>query len=185
MDTRAGNTQDNASGHTEGGHWLTYDQLAEVRGIDRLSAAKLALRHGWPKERDKHRIARVLVPPEWLLSRPTGGVFGTAEGTDRTPGARPDRYGQARAVERSMWREQLSRERDRADKAERETARLMNVIDDLESRIADYEARAELAEQALAAESARADKLAERQTAISRLLASSPAARGLDRGDRS
>ena len=36
------------------GRWMTYDELAASRGIDRLSAVKLALRHGWRKQRDKN-----------------------------------------------------------------------------------------------------------------------------------
>jgi hypothetical protein len=31
------------------GRWLTYDELAKLRRIDKPSAVKLAIRRGWPK----------------------------------------------------------------------------------------------------------------------------------------
>jgi hypothetical protein len=148
-------------GHAEAGRWMTYDELAALRGIDRLSAVKLALRHGWRKRRDKYRVARVCVPSEWAIPRPVEGPAGGADtGVDSTLGSRTfeaaervrqatasraKQSDQARAVERSMWRERLARERERAEHAERECARLLTVVDGLETRLAAAEARADAA----------------------------------------
>jgi chromosome segregation ATPase len=51
------------------GRWLTYPELATVRGIDKPSAIRLATRKKWRRQRDNHRVVRVLVPPEWLSPR--------------------------------------------------------------------------------------------------------------------
>src|SRR5271169_3656831 len=71
--TKADGFSDVIPGHAEAGRWMTYDELAASRGIDRLSAVKLALRHGWRKQRDKYRVARVCVPSEWAIPRPVEG----------------------------------------------------------------------------------------------------------------
>jgi hypothetical protein len=53
---------------TENGRWLTYSQLAAVRGINRESAVKLVQREGWPRSsgNDRARTIRTLVPEDWL-----------------------------------------------------------------------------------------------------------------------
>jgi hypothetical protein len=51
------------------GRWLTYPELATVRGIDKPSAIRLATRKKWRRQRDNHRVVRVLVPSEWLSPR--------------------------------------------------------------------------------------------------------------------
>jgi hypothetical protein len=48
------------------GRWLSYAELAEVRGTDKTSALKLALRKRWPRRKDNHGTMQVCVPPEWL-----------------------------------------------------------------------------------------------------------------------
>ena len=169
---------DDAPDEAEGGPWMTYDELATARGIDRLAAVKLALRHGWRKHRDKHHVARVHVPPEWAISNrgkgPEGGAdagaslsagtgaFAAGERERRETDARGDeRSDEVRAVERSMWQKLLADERERADSAEQECARLLTVIDGFESRIAAAEARANHADEALAAERVRAGQASE------------------------
>ena len=76
-------------GHADVGRWMTYDELAALRGIDRLTAVKLALRHGWRKQRDKYRVARVCVPSEWAIPRPVEGRGEEADsGADSALGSR-------------------------------------------------------------------------------------------------
>jgi septal ring factor EnvC (AmiA/AmiB activator) len=53
----------------DSGRWLTYPELAGVRGIDKPSAIRLATRKKWRRQRDNRRVVRVLVPPEWLTPR--------------------------------------------------------------------------------------------------------------------
>ena len=61
MDSMAGDT-DNAME----GRWLSYQELAELRQIDKQSALKLALRRKWSRRKDNHGIMHVMVPHEWL-----------------------------------------------------------------------------------------------------------------------
>ena len=51
------------------GRWLTYGELATIRGTKRVSAVKLAQRERWPRRssNDKARTVKVLVPAEWLV----------------------------------------------------------------------------------------------------------------------
>jgi hypothetical protein len=53
---------------TEGGRWLTYAELAAIRGIGRASAVKLVQRERWQRSsgNDRARTVRVLVPDDWL-----------------------------------------------------------------------------------------------------------------------
>jgi hypothetical protein len=53
---------------TQDGRWLTYAELAVVRGINRASAVKLVQRERWQRSsgNDRARTVRVLVPEEWL-----------------------------------------------------------------------------------------------------------------------
>src|SRR5690242_5961716 len=54
------------------GVWMTKAQLAAVRRISVASADRLIRRQGWRKHPGNDGRARVLVPPTWLPSRPTG-----------------------------------------------------------------------------------------------------------------
>ena len=159
MNTQDDGTPGDAPDDDASGTWMTYDELAAARGIDRLSAVKLALRNAWRKQRDRCRVARVRVPLECAGSKrdagPSEGAWSEANsfcGTRAYPAddnegqateLRLKKSDQARAVERSMWRKLLAEERERADKAEQEGTRLLGVIDDFERRIAATEARAE------------------------------------------
>jgi hypothetical protein len=53
---------------TQDGRWLTYAELAAIRGINRASAVKLVQRERWQRSsgNDRARTVRVLVPPDWL-----------------------------------------------------------------------------------------------------------------------
>src|SRR5690349_24389301 len=77
----AGTMADGMDGDTAG-RWLSYAQLAEVRGTDKHSALKLALRKRWPRRKDNHGTMQVCVPPEWLSGwtrKSDGMTSGTAD----------------------------------------------------------------------------------------------------------
>jgi hypothetical protein len=44
------------------GTWLTYAELAALRGIDRQSAARLTFRRHWRRQKDNRGTVRVFVP---------------------------------------------------------------------------------------------------------------------------
>ena len=60
------------------GRWLTYDELAELRGIDRASARRLTTRLKWPRRPGNDGTVRILVPlrhlrpPRRSADRPAG-----------------------------------------------------------------------------------------------------------------
>jgi hypothetical protein len=53
---------------TGDGRWLTYSELATIRGINRASAVKLVQRERWRRStgNDRGKTVRTLVPEEWL-----------------------------------------------------------------------------------------------------------------------
>jgi hypothetical protein len=50
----------------DAGVWMTYDELAVVRSIQRDGARRLAQRHRWRRHAGNDGKARVLVPREWM-----------------------------------------------------------------------------------------------------------------------
>jgi hypothetical protein len=65
MDTKT----DSATDSSDGSRWLTYGELAEIRGIDKRSVVKLAGRHRWRRQKDNQGYTRVLVPNEWATAK--------------------------------------------------------------------------------------------------------------------
>ena len=47
------------------GRWMSYAELAKIRRIDKTSALRLALRHGWPRRKSNSGRMQVCVPLEW------------------------------------------------------------------------------------------------------------------------
>ena len=47
------------------GRWMSYAELAKIRRIDKTSALRLALRHGWPRRKGNSARMQVCVPLEW------------------------------------------------------------------------------------------------------------------------
>jgi hypothetical protein len=117
---------------------MTYAELAAVRGISVPSARRLVLRQGWPRHvSNDSGLVRVLVPAgEAQKSRPGGPRRHTPDKAVVTPptgeGVTPttsdsDITVTTRAFEAALaiLREQLDRERTRAERAELRIAELM------------------------------------------------------------
>lgn len=71
------------------GRWLTYGELAAIRGTKRASAAvKLAQQEHWPRQagNDRSQTVRVLVPGEWLVSAKDSPAEAPANAQDSTDG---------------------------------------------------------------------------------------------------
>jgi hypothetical protein len=49
----------------EEGRWLTYEELAALRGTSRRAAVMLVRRHRWRRQKDNEGHTRALVPPTW------------------------------------------------------------------------------------------------------------------------
>ena len=65
-----------------GCRWMTHTELAKARGISTASAIKLALRHGWRKQKDNRGAVRCLVPPEFASAKSLGVDRVAAAGAD-------------------------------------------------------------------------------------------------------
>jgi hypothetical protein len=165
------------------GRWLTYSELAQIRGIGRESAVKLVQRERWRRVpgNDRDRTVRVFVPAEWLRSA-KGGQIGEVipEGSgelsrllssfqdtiafvrERTEAAEA-RADQAEADRRAADA-RAEAERARADRAETRVDDLRAQIDVLNAEMVVMRAEAD---RALAEERLRADRLGGQVEALS------------------
>jgi chromosome segregation ATPase len=128
---------------------MSYGELAAVRGIDRTSALKLALRHKWRKQTDNRGTVRVLVPTDWAAPADkraaAGAEMSTAITALEAAIAALREQAQTDKIAIGTLREQLGTADFRADRAE---------------------AGRERADQALVGERARADTLRDRIEAL-------------------
>lgn len=89
----------------DGTRWMSYDELAVARGINRASAIRLTFRKHWPRRTGNDGQARVAIPPDAQVPPPDATHD---DAHDATGGDPPDN--------RDL--EALPRERHRADQAE-------------------------------------------------------------------
>ncbi len=94
-------------GMSKDGRWLSYVELAELRGISKASATRMSFRYKWRRQAGNDGTVRVFVPESALL-----------RDHDRSNGN--DMEGMRAAVEAVTvaFREQVEAERSRADRAE-------------------------------------------------------------------
>lgn len=69
------------------GRWLTYDELAQMRGIQRIGAVRLAKRQGWRRQPGNDGKARVMVPTDALA--PVRGTRPSPDGANGTNAGDP------------------------------------------------------------------------------------------------
>jgi septal ring factor EnvC (AmiA/AmiB activator) len=153
------------------GRWLTYPELAAVRGIDKPSAIRLATRKKWRRQRDNRRVVRVLVPPEWL-SRRYQSMDLPMEQQDRDMDLSSDRTDFAAALaaveaahagEVAALHGQIAGLTDKAERAEAAIADAKSDVRELRSHAAALQV--ELADRQAALERTQADARAARDDA--------------------
>jgi predicted nucleic acid-binding Zn-ribbon protein len=127
--------------------WLSYHQIAGLRGISRASAERMVRKHRWRRTVNNHGVTVAAVPLDY------------AEPERSNPPERPrERSGEIRpdlsALERAIdtLREQLVRERDRGDIATTERDAVREEIAGLRVQLAEVRIAAEGRVQALEAE---------------------------------
>jgi hypothetical protein len=143
------------------GRWMTYAELADMRGIDRQSARRLAARSKWRRQKDNQQVVRVCVPLATVATqrekqgmsadmsivvRPLEAAIMTLR--EQLAAVRTDQD-----RERTSWAEQmaairtdLDRERGRADQAAAEARGLRTRLDQAEGRAEDERCRIDRAE---------------------------------------
>jgi hypothetical protein len=126
--------------------WISYAELAEIRGTDKTSALKLALRKKWPRRKDNHGTMQVCVPPDWMGS--WGGRRSDSTPHD-TPLSMPNGVDISRAINTLEFA--LAAADKRADQAEKRADRA-------EIQAEQAEIRENQAQQAIERERNRADR---------------------------
>ena len=116
------NQADRQPDSSDSARWMTFAELAKVRGISKLSATTLVRRHGWRRQRDNQGHVIALVPLTWT----NPDVGGQADDLpDKRADNRPDSQGYIAAFEaalvtvREAHAGEVSALRERAEAAER------------------------------------------------------------------
>ena len=126
--------------------WMTFAELAAIRGISKLSAVALVRRHGWRRQRDNQGHMTALVPPAWADTEPTNEPIDQA----------------AHQADISLTARSLAALEDAVaalrEAKDSEIATLHDVIDGLRASIARAEDRAGRAETDRDAERSRAER---------------------------
>ena len=138
--------------------WMTKAELATARGISVESADRLIRRQGWRKVPGNDGRARVLVP----LSELRTFEQPRADSPTDAPAPAPTDNTQAVHIAEAALatlREQIGRERVRADSAQADRDRLTARVAEAEASLAAVTARAEAAEAARDRAEGRADRL--------------------------
>lgn len=119
--------------------WMTFAELAAIRGISKLSAVALVRRHGWRRQRDNQGRMTALVPAAWADTEPDNEAADKADDSaDVSLMA-----GALAALEDAL----ASAER-RAEQAEQGRGAALALADRTLSQLAEASARAERAEDA-------------------------------------
>jgi len=122
--------------------WLTYDEIATVRGVKRSGAIRWVQRHKWRRQPGNDGQVRALVPNAWLRSR---------QSDDSHADSRRDTASDTVAL--------VEAERRRADDANRRADVALALVADANARADRAEARADAAEQAARKAQEAADEL--------------------------
>ena len=137
--------------------WMSYTELGQARGINTASAKRLALRRKWRRQAGNDGTARVAVPLHEITPR-----------TSKALAARDEVTRLVRGLEAALstLREQLERERSRADQATEAAERSAARLAETEAQIAKLQAAGKMAllarvslERALTAEEAAKAKV--------------------------
>jgi len=123
------------------GRWMTYDELAAMRGIKRIGAVRLVQRYKWRRQAGNDGRARVLVPHDALQP-----VRGTDAGTNAPIHITPTSAGSAAG-------------NDAGTMLAGALAALEDAVAALREQLDGANARAERAESAITTERAKSDAL--------------------------
>ena len=144
----------------DNGRWLTFAELAAVRGISKASAIKLVRRHGWRRQPGNEGHVRALVPTTWAV----GGEGSADSPADSPRDSPPDTSHAINALEaaNAALQERARAADARAERAEAEIDRTVAELQAERGRVDTERARADRAEQGRDGERARADALRDR-----------------------
>ena len=140
------------------GRWMTYDELAALRGIKRIGAVRLVQRYKWRRQAGNDGRARVLVPHDALQP-----VRGTDAGSSAPMRVAPTSTGSGGGTDAATMLAGAMAALEDAVSGLREQLDAANArVERVEADRSDERLRADRADAALTAERARADALRER-----------------------
>ena len=145
------------------GRWMTYAEIARLRGISKASAERLVFRRHWRRQQGNDRTLRVLVPPEFLSGDASGDTSGDVPANqsrkppDDTQGARASALATFENVA-TVLREQLDQANQRTQEANKRADVAVALADRTLAQLAETSARADRAEQSIETERGRADR---------------------------
>ena len=147
----------------EPARWMTFAELATIRGTSKRAAITLIRRHGWRRQRDNQNRVIALVPLTWAVTETAGEAHEEAhrEAHD-APHSEPTGQAHAAAFETALAAIEASRASE--IRALREQAQAA------ERHAKEAQTRADRTEVALAAERQRADALRDRIEALQHVL---------------
>ncbi len=141
------------------GRWMTYAEIARLRGISKASAERLVFRRHWRRQQGNDRTLRVLVPPEFLSGDASGDTSG-----DTSRGVRDDAQGAWAGALANLdnvataLREQLDHANQQTHEANKRADVAVALADRTLVQLAETSARADRAEQSIETERGRADR---------------------------
>jgi chromosome segregation ATPase len=141
-------TKGDASGD---GRWMTYADIAKLRGISKASAERLVFRRRWRRQQGNDRILRVLVPLEFLSGDASGDISDDAYGAWAGALANLEKVA-------TVLREQLDQSNQQTHEANKRADVAVALADRTLAQLAEMNARADRAEQSIETERGRAGR---------------------------
>jgi hypothetical protein len=169
------------------GRWMTYDELAEARGIDRQSARRMANRSRWRRQKDNRGVVRVYVPLQQAVrarrhGEPPAGIAADTPADTPADMSADMPADKSRAIsvlkaalaaverravaEATALRERAEVAEKRADRAENRAEQAETRANRAEQAVTDERNRADRAESSRDAERTRSDELRDRIEAL-------------------
>jgi hypothetical protein len=146
----------------DGARWMTFAELAAIRGTSKRAAVTLIRRHGWRRQRNNEGHVIALVPPTWATPEQANGE---AHDDDHRE---PDSEGHSEAHATPFHSKALAALEVAMAEANARAENALALADRSMALLADAETRADRAERAVAGERARADVLRDRLDAAER-----------------
>lgn len=141
-----------------GARWMTFNELAEIRGISKLSAVALVRRHRWRRQRNNQKRVIALVPLTWADPETDNQPHSQTD-NEADPKVYRAAFETALAAIEAAHAGELATLRDRADAAERRADRAEQAINEERARADQLREKLETAQDVLTTSEKRADRL--------------------------
>ena len=155
--------------HSDEARWMTFQELAAIRGTSKRAAVTLIRRHGWRRQRDNQNRVIALVPLTWATTEDVGEAHETSH-SDAHREAHNGPVGQshAAAFETALAAIEAAHARELAVLGE-QVASAEQLRLELQAMVEQFAGQLRDADQIMKAERARSDALlADAQISVDR-----------------